>query len=123
LRTTQTNDGCEEQPRLEDLPGFHHPDYPELRELARAGGTLVQTKGKWPDGPWEDRVLRAWSLAVCLSYPRLYPDFGVALWPRLIWDGYRFAALDVDPRHGGDESFAALVRKCGPLPLTPADRR
>ncbi|HKO21045.1 MAG TPA: bifunctional DNA primase/polymerase, partial [Candidatus Eisenbacteria bacterium] len=31
-------------------------------------------------------------------------------------------ALDVDPRHGGDESLARLEREHGPLPLTPCSR-
>ena len=32
--------------------------------------------------------------------------------------GQQFDVLDVDPRHGGDESLTALVREFGPLPRT-----
>lgn len=35
--------------------------------------------------------------------------------------GERYAVLDVDPRHGGDESLAALVAAHGPLPDTVTD--
>jgi Bifunctional DNA primase/polymerase, N-terminal len=30
----------------------------------------------------------------------------------------KLVVLDIDPRHGGDESFAALEREYGQLPLT-----
>ena len=43
-------------------------------------------------------------------------------WGRWPQDGIGIAhqtVLDVDPRHGGDETLAALEAEHGPLPLTP----
>ena len=59
------------------------------------------------DATTNPQVIRAWS--------QRWPDAGVAI---RTGAGSGIFVLDVDPRHGGDESFQELIGAHGPLPAT-----
>jgi len=67
---------------------------------------------KWPEVASSDgaQVQRWWT-------SRKSPNVGIAT-----GQGSGLVVLDIDPRHGGNESLAALIAEHGPLPPTPVCR-
>lgn len=87
-----------------------------LSYLARGWSVVpIAGRGKRPLVPWQEFQNRfATQEEVCAWYAR-WPDAGVGI----VTGGVSaLVVLDVDSRHGGDDSLAALEREHGMLPWT-----
>lgn len=81
------------------------------RTIPLAAGTKRPSVGEgWPDWPATRESVTAWYAE--------HPDDNVGIRCGDI-NGNGLAVVDIDPRHGGAESHAALEADHGPLPATP----
>lgn len=85
-----------------------------LRYRARGWSVVpVEPRGKRPLVRWEELQERVPSEAEVEAWLERWPDANVGI----VTGGVsRLVVVDVDPRHGGTESLAALEREHGPLP-------
>jgi hypothetical protein len=90
-----------------------HTPMPSGCSCGRADCAAV---GKHPRIRWEAAMERAASEAEVAAWWRRWPDANVGV---VTGPVSGVVVLDVDPRHGGEESLAALEAHGAPLPATP----
>lgn len=87
-----------------------------LDYLARGWSVIpVQARGKRPLIPWQIYQQRAATADDVREWFARWPNAGVGVVTGAVSG---LVVLDVDPRHGGDDSLAALEHAHGPLPET-----
>ena len=87
-----------------------------LRYLRRGWAVVPIAPGaKMPLVPWEGYQDRAPDDAEVRGWYRRWPDAGVGI---ITGPVSHLVVLDVDPRHGGEESLFAWQERWGPLPPT-----
>lgn len=87
-----------------------------LAYLARGWGVVpIEPRGKRPLVRWEEFQRRLPLPADVAAWFRRWPNANVGIITGLISG---LAVIDVDPRHGGDDTLAALEREYAPLPST-----
>ncbi len=92
------------------------PEQAARAYLARGWAAVpVEPRGKRPVVPWEPYQRRLPSPAEITAWYARSPRANVGI---VTGEGSGLVVLDIDPRHGGDASLAALEQRHGPLPAT-----
>lgn len=81
----------------------------------KLGWPMIPVQGKkpltthgWKDGSLDEHILCEWQ--------QQHPDAGLGI---VTGEPSGLMVVDIDPRHGGDQSLSQLIVQHGPLPLTP----
>lgn len=75
----------------------------------------IRSHDKRPAIPWQEFQQRLATASEVEEWFGRWPDGNIGIVTGAVSG---MVVLDIDPKHGGDESLAQLVREHGPLPLT-----
>ena len=110
----QRDQGIRLEPLLEAISGFLDDQRDVIESVRQDLVAWPRNTAKHPHGPSApngllDASIESWQIKLWWQRAPL-ANLGVRT--------DKLVVVDVDPRHGGDESFAALVREHGEMPLT-----